>query len=167
MKIIQIFTLFLFTKCSYSQIARIGLNNHIVYYSLKDAEQVNPDSVFVLDLGNNGINQFPMNILKFKNLWYLTLKYRNIGEIYEATPSLLSKKETDEVIEIFKIHPKVRTDVDGLFPTYNKNMINNVPIEITLLKKLEALYFDIRFFSKKKIRKLKRLLPNCDVRSGY
>ena len=97
-----------------------------IFHSIREAQSVNPDSVTHLQLGNNDLRKFPVEIFQFKNLNFLSFVDSNLGEIYESTPWLLSDHEKSEAIEKFRkwghgrrVYPE---GVSG-FPTYHKNKI--------------------------------------------
>lgn len=50
------------------------------FYNLEEAK-LKPESVVELNLANSKINEFPLAILQFKNLKFLTLNNNNISEI--------------------------------------------------------------------------------------
>lgn len=158
---ISIFYLFA-SNCFFSQQNILTINRK--YYSLKDAQSVSSDSVFVLSIGNNDLTKFPIEILKFQNLRNLIIINYNIGEMYLDKSPLLTENEKEEAIQIFKTRGgDTRVDVEGLFPIYHKTTIKKIPKEIVELKKLESLYLDRHYFSRCKIRKLKKLLPKCNI----
>ncbi|WP_317897792.1 hypothetical protein [Aurantibacillus circumpalustris] len=141
---------------------RLTPNGEKIFYSLAETEAVNPDSVFVLCLGNNNLKEFPIKILKFKNLNKLTLCNFNTGEMLQNTPWLLTEKEVEETRKIFKKHPGCDLVTDGLFPIPRKNRIKSIPEDIGQLKNLRLLILN-RTLSHKEIEKLKSLLPDCAI----
>lgn len=137
-----------------------------VFYSIQEAKAVNPDSVTHLQLGNNDLTAFPVEVFQFKNLNFLSFIDSNIGEIYATTPWILSESERLEAIEkTSKFGSNLRVYPEGIhgFPTYHKNKIGGVPDEIAQLKNLNVLMFEKYQVSKREYKRLKKMLSNCTV----
>ncbi len=137
-----------------------------VFYSLADAAKADPDSVLYLHLGNNGIKKFPMEILRYKNLRLLDLCNLNLLEQFRLTPWLLSETDTQKVHEIYEKHKDAGDKgIYLFFPTENKTIIRKIPIEIKQLTNLKLLFFEGGIFYKRKVKRLQKLLPNCEIDS--
>ena len=132
---------------------------------MKEAREVNPDSVRFLKIGNNNLREFPMEILIYKNLYELNFESANIAETYLNERWLLTKSEKEEYFKIFNKQPGARTDRgrDLFYPTHNRNKIKKIPNEISQLKKLSLLILDHYHISKRELKKIRFLLPNCEI----
>lgn len=131
------------------------------YTSLKDVENINPDSVLVLAIKFEKLNDFPKEILKFKNLHFLSLIP---AEQSEANKKGLLSKEQKRIYDSLNIVYKYRTWDAPL----HKNKIKNVPREISQLKKLEILNIYTVKISKRNVKKLIKYLPNTYIHyPGY
>ncbi len=144
--------------CQKNEIAK-----YRIFYSIKETETVNADSVLNLNLGNNSLTEFPDQLLKFKNLTFITFYNRNNGEIFHDTPWLLSEEEKQEVENIFKQKGNIRTDVHGVFRVKNKTKIKTIPGSIVELKFLNTIILDKKEIKNNELKKLQKLLPNCYI----
>ena len=144
-----------------------GQNNKTArghYFSLQTALSVNPDSVFVLSLGNSSIKDFPLEILKFKNLESLTFADNTIIEIYEYGDStLLSSKDRQWVRKkLKKLNYPDRIEAIRA-PIRNENKIPRFPESITQLKYLKQINLLRGQTSRRQVKKLKKLIPTCEI----
>ncbi len=159
MNAFRIFTIVLLYLCPsfHSQkIMQYGEKKYVVYWSLAEASNVHPDSVQGLHLYSNAFNDFPKDILKFKNL-----KYLEIGSYMWANvlDSLTPKQRK-------KYNKLKRKTCDGcaVWRYYKPNIIRSIPKEIKNLKKLEHCNFvtaDIR--SWQRYVKIFKYLPNAYI----
>lgn len=126
-----------------------ALNNktYKVYTSLLEASNVNPNSVEGLVLCSNGFNDFPKEILKFKNLKYLNL----------CNYSWKHFKDSLSTEEIFKYDSiQKQSGVDIIF---RPNYIQTIPRGLKKLKKLEIVDFSAIQVSDVAKRKMLKYLP--------
>jgi hypothetical protein len=133
------------------------------FFSLDETKYINPDSVIFLSVGNSNLDEFPKQILNFKNVESISFVNSNIAQIELVSPWLLNQEEKHELYKIQKKHPDVREDTHGLFPIPRKNTIKKIPNEIVKLKKLNQLFLNRKYVSKKELKRLKLLLPNCTI----
>jgi hypothetical protein len=163
---IKFFSIFLLL-CSllYGQETKLSEDKLRIFTSISEAKKVNPDSVFAIQLGNNGLKEFPKEILEFRNLELVDLIDRNIGEIYLEDPKKLTEKDQLLAKQIFEKHGgyDIRTDVIGLFPIRNKNTFKSVPIDVIKLKKLNQLMIPCKSISKKTKQKILENIPGCTI----
>jgi Leucine-rich repeat (LRR) protein len=133
------------------------------FFSIQDAKTVHPDSVKYLRLGNSELEQFPEDILKYKNLIDLSFCNCNIAEIGLSRPWALTESERRRLYRIQKKYPHVQENANGLFPITRKTKIKKIPEDISLLTKLSSLCLNKKDSSRKMIQRLKKLLPNCSI----
>lgn len=139
------------------------INCYNPYYSINKALKCTHDSVTGLYIGNLDLEVFPKEIFKFKNLFKLDLRNRNICQLYYENPDCLSTNDKYEVLEIFKKSTIDKINIEGYAPKYRKTRIRKIPKEIKTLKELRIIYLEREFFSKREVRKLKRWLPKCNI----
>ena len=127
----------------------------VFYFSIEDALK-EPEKVTKLTLKGKGLKEFPLEILTFQNLKILLLS----GE-YDMPGPDISQSERDEWAK--KLPPGsvdlIRFDVDP----DRRNYIKKIPKEIAALKNLMVIDVGDNDLSKRQIRRLKRLLPKCEV----
>lgn len=134
------------------------------YYGLESIKGEIKDSVKTLYLGNCGLKEFPNEILSLKNISDLSFIDRNIGEIYREDTLRLSIDDRKLARRIFaKVGRIDRVEAVRGFPTRNKNKIKSIPKEIFTLTNLSSLQFGKHQLSRREIKKLKKLLPKCDI----
>lgn len=126
-----------FCNKTYSQVEWSANGHYRVFRSIKEAGSVNPDSVLYLDLGNNGLKKFPVEILKFKNLLVLDFTNKDNSYYFYKRPDMLTKQEKRHV-EAGK-NTKYSRDLDKTSPIKNRNRFKKIPKEIAQLTKLEEL----------------------------
>jgi len=141
---------------------RDSLRRKGIFLTLEEANNVNADSVKFLELGNSSLKEFPMQVLKFKNLEILGFTDGNIAQIELGAPWKLTKEDKEKLYKIQDKYPDIRTDV-GIFPIPRKNKIKKIPNEIVQLEKLEFLALNKRDISKRELKRLKKLLPKCTI----
>jgi Leucine-rich repeat (LRR) protein len=139
-----------------------------LFKNLNTALTTNPDSVFELSLGNSNLREFPIEILGFKNLIYLSFEDLNIVDIRYNDSMQLSVKDRKLASKLFYKHHfgKSRIPDEENFPIRNRNKIKNIPDSISTLTKLEFLHFSKHQISRRQKKKLRRLLPKCEIASG-
>ncbi len=160
------FVLLLFLTFGLTSIGQ-NKNNNIrrgQYFSLQAALSVNPDSVFDLHLGNLNLKDFPQEILKFKNLESVSFNDNTIIEIYEyGDSSLLSLKDRNWVRKkLKKLNYPDRIEAIRA-PIRNENKLSVFPDSITQLKNLKQISLSRGQTSRRKIKRLKKLLPACEI----
>lgn len=144
-------TAFLFLCCLIkSQTDTLDDLNLKVYKSIADANSVNKDSVYALDLRSCALKSFPKEICKFKNLKILKLGSYYSDEVYE----LLSENEKRELDEIKKKNPAFYVP-----PIYKQNNLKCIPKEVKNLTKLSYFEFDGSIIRIKDIHYLKKKWP--------
>jgi Leucine-rich repeat (LRR) protein len=84
-----------------------------------------PDSVYVLDLRNQNLNEIPIDVREFKNITALYL----VGNNIKTLPNWLFDLEKIEILSLGEI----------TFDGYIGNPITELTVEILKLKKLELL----------------------------
>lgn len=136
--------------------------------NLNSALTVDSDSVFELNLGNSNLREFPIDILSFKNLIYLSFEDLNIVDIRYNDSMQLSVKDRKLASKLFYKHHfgKSRIPDEENFPIRNRNKIKHIPDSISTLTKLEFLHFSKHQISRRQKKKLRKLLPNCEISSG-
>lgn len=86
----KIFLFFLLPTCSYAQLLdSASLMAQPIYNDLSEALQ-NPDKVYRLDLGRKKLKNFPMEILKLKNLQELDLSKNKFDSLPEQIGVLVN-----------------------------------------------------------------------------
>ena len=88
---ISLLIFFVFNNIIIAQIEMSSDGKYRVFRSLKETEGINPDSIYFLDLGNNGLKAFPKEVLKFKNLQFLEFENKdNLYYFVEENHSILN-----------------------------------------------------------------------------
>jgi Leucine-rich repeat (LRR) protein len=111
------------------------------YTSMEDA-LTNPDGVKILDLHKKKLEEFPVEIFKFKNLEELNLAKNKIKIIPPEIKSLTKIKILNlsrNKLTVFPAELCALTNLDSLI--INENEITELPKEIKNLQKLS--YFDM------------------------
>jgi hypothetical protein len=121
---------------SFSQVEEVVADNgkkYKIYSSLVDANKVNPDSVEGIELGSNNFKDFPKEVLKFKNLKYLSIcSYR-----WTHYRDSLSAEQ-------IRINDSIERK-DDKYVDYKPNRIKNIPKGLRKLKKLEMIDFSTAY----------------------
>lgn len=141
---------------AYSQtnIYRVGC---LCYESLENASKVNPDSVKCLLLVGFKFDDFPREILKFKNLRYLEIG-ANYRVKYKQNYSVEFCRKLDSLFKEGKLSPNEYTEF------YDYPIIKKIPKEIKDLKFLEYVYMkDVKIKNFNKYRKIYEYLPNTNI----
>lgn len=156
MRIIIVFISFFIMRDLYSQEVKIKLSGeeYDVCTSFAYAEQLNPDSVKGFSLQSKGYKDFPKEVLKYKNIIVLELGSKKLDEMVEY----LNRSEK----RIYKKRKKNGGDKLG-YPLFRPNTVLTVPDEIVNLKKLKLIYLMDMYVTIDAIKKLEKLLPNCEV----
>ena len=140
--------------------------DHGRFKNLKAALRAEPDSVYLIFLGNSNLNEFPKEILRFRNLEAINFIDFNIIEIYRNDTLQLTLEDRSLARKISKKHGLGNRLPDIVWPNYpvrNKNKIKHIPDEIVTLTKLSSIYFSKHQISRRQKKKLHRLLPNCEI----
>ena len=122
--------------------------------SLTCAKQNNPDSVKGLVLQSRGYKDFPIEVLKYKNIEILDFSSKKLDEMFEY----LNRKER----KIFNKRKKHGGENFG-YPDFRINRILTIPDEIASLQKLKLINLMDTYTTIDAIKKLERLLPNCEI----
>ena len=151
-----LFFLLILTNCLFCQTEQIRLRNgkiYRVYMSLEDANKVNPDSVFGMELKSKGLNDFPIEILKFKNLKILDLSSYD----WLSAPYLLNKRQKRKLVKLQEKSLEPNT------PCIKPNTIRNIPEGVKDLNHLEYLDLTDVNFHINIYKKLNVLMPNVYI----
>jgi len=156
--IIFITCLFL-TKSSQCQQKEVLFQNktYRVYTNLEDALKVNPDSVFGIELRSMGLKDFPVEILKFKNIEFIDLSCF----YWYQVPEKLSTKQR------IVLESALKRRGSELENVYNQNHIKKIPTEITKLKRLEVINITLCDIKLKTVKKLSDLIPKTIIIPSY
>lgn len=166
-----------------------GKDEHKWYYSLEEALQT-PDSVFYLSVGE-GLDEFPLEILEFKNLTRLEISMNKfeylpeeIGELHKlellwATHGFLKElptsigdlKNLSRLILIGNDLSTLPNSIGNLESleelNLNGNPIRDLPVELFKLKRLKSLWLrtngEKSLISKGKQQILRDSLPGCQI----
>lgn len=151
---INIFFLVCISFSFYSQKRTFKDNNgqeYTIYMSMDEANKANPDSVLYLELMSQGFNNFPIDVIKFKNLEVLDLGTLH----YLDVPDRLNKRQLRKLNRLKRwchcVEPRT--------PEYKPNYIKNVPKDITKLTKLRYINLDGVHFNYKLLDDFESLLP--------
>jgi Leucine-rich repeat (LRR) protein len=137
-------------------------NDIKVFKNLKEALE-NPDEVTHLKLVRKRFREFPIEILKLKNLTHLDLSKNKIDSIPSSIKTLLSLEELKLKSNNFTQFPDALCQLSSLKKlSLAENEIENIPSGISDMKNLELLDLyrnSITYISSeiKKLEKLKRL----------
>lgn len=133
-----------------------------LYLSIEEGQK-EPLNVKCLDLKSQGFKEFPKEILNFQNLEFLDLSAHDRSALYSER---LKAREIKEQYK--KEHPNsIIDEATLLIGQYNPNKITKIPSDIRLLTKLKWLDVSDTDLSKKEVKRLKQLLPNCQVVSDF
>ncbi len=127
---------------------------YLAFGNLKVAKKTNADSVPGLHLCCAGLKTFPLEVLKYKNIKYISFKSSYIDDV----DVYLSLTEAEK-----QNYQKNMKSGKGMHYLYKPNADFAIPKEISQLTKLEVLTLPITEFDKnnlKKIKALEALLPN-------
>jgi hypothetical protein len=94
------------------------------FENLKDALKSEPDSVYLIFLGNSNLNEFPKEIIQFKNLQHINFIDINIIEIYMNDTLELTLEDRSLARKIYKkqrLGDRLPDFVIPGFPVRNKN----------------------------------------------
>lgn len=128
---------------------------YIIYTSLEEAGLANPDSVIYLELRSKGYIDFPVEILKYKNLEIIDL-----GTLYfNDVPELLNKKQLNKLERLKK---KCNCNEPRSIE-FNPNHIKKVPHGICELRKLRHLSLSGVHFKYKLLDDFEKLIPNTKI----
>jgi len=117
-----------------------------------------------LSLQSKEYKEFPKEILKLKNIVWLDISAYDKSQLYS---NILKNKADKE--KYLKQHHHQSLGPWILYPMgpYNRNKIKSIPKEIENLKNLKMLDISNNNLTKKQIKKLKMLLPNCKIVTNY
>lgn len=129
----------------------------VAYTSLIVANKVNPDSVIGLDLTSQGFQDFPREILKFRNLQYLNIDSYNWGQVLDSL--------TDLQRELYYQLKEQACDRCGVMKFYKGSTIKTIPRRLKKLSKLEYVSFGegVRISNKRKFKKIYKYLPDATI----
>ena len=122
--------------------------------SFATAKLYNKDSVKGFSLQSKGYKDFPMEILKYKNIRVIDLSSKGLDEMIEY----LNYSER----KVYNKRKKNGGDLFG-YPRFRPNTLLTIPNEIVDLKKLEIIYLDYTCVTLEEIKKIELLLPNVTV----
>ncbi len=109
------------------------------YTRLEDALK-DPDKVFRLDLSNQMFKSFPFEIMKFKNLQYLSLRNDHFLSIPKEISELKNLKTLDLSGNDFSVLPKEFTQLKSLEELYlNQDKNLNLNMDFYVLGQLPKL----------------------------
>jgi len=115
------------------------LPNLVEYTSLKEALKT-PDSIYILNLKRDKLNEIPKSVFKLKNLRVLVLSSNKISGIPDEIANLSDLEELDISSNKFTQFPVSITKLTNLkVLRLNRNEITEIPEEIGNMKKLEQL----------------------------
>lgn len=148
-----VFSFFSFLNGIYCQVLTEAFNGkqYRVFTSLSEAHKVNPDSVEGLVLCSNNFKDFPVEVLKFKNLKYLNICSYSWHNVLDSL--------TSEQRHIYDSVERRRPN-DCMF-RFKPNIIRHIPKEIKKLKKLEMVDFSSADISRNAGMQLIKYLPNA------
>lgn len=156
MRIIILFIVFFIVRDLYPQEVKIKLagKEYDVCTSFAYAEQLNTDSVKGFSLQSKGYKDFPKEVLKYKNIVVLDLSSKKLDEMVEY----LNRSEK-------KVYEKRKKNGGAKFgyPLFRPNTVLTVPDEIVNLKKLKLIHLMDMDVTIDAIKKIEKLLPNCEV----
>ncbi|MES2589890.1 MAG: leucine-rich repeat domain-containing protein [Bacteroidota bacterium] len=112
------------------------------FYSLEEANQIHPDSVFKLSLKRQKLDSLPKEILKFKNITHLDLSFNKLSSL----PDFLSEFKLLQEIDISKNKFTLFPTQLCLFPNLehlkmNRNEIAKIDECIVFLSSLSYIDF--------------------------
>lgn len=141
-----------------------------VFVTLKNARKVNPDSVFGLWLPCEGLKKWPKEILRYKNLEFLSFVKSDWSEpiVYnKILPNRLKKKRKRLERRMLKSIKGNHWSLDIKGRDYKPNKIKRLPESIGGLKKLKYLeIFDIGF-DYDYLPNLQKILPNALISPNW
>lgn len=121
------------------------------------------DSLKSLNLDYCWLDSIPQSIMKFSGLWWLLLrdnniKYipENISELKNLNSLFLTGNPLQEYSAIFTLENLTSLSL-------SECNLDSIPSTISNLTKLKYLNISNNNIRKKEIRKLKKLLPNCEI----
>lgn len=155
----------------YDTILKVDSGKYIrVFVTLKNARKVNPDSVFGLWLPCEGLKKLPKEILRYKNLEFLSFVKSDwsVPIIYnKILPSRLKKKRKRLERKMLKSITGNHWSLDIKNFDYKPNKIRRLPDSIGKLKKLKYLeIFDIDF-DYDYLPNLQKILPNTLISPNW
>jgi len=127
-----------------------------VFTSLGDVENINPDSVLGLAIRYEKFNDFPIEIIKFKNIRFIDLNPCDQSEANKM--GILSLKQK-QIYDSLNIVYKNR----GWDGPMHKNKIKHIPKEISQLTKLETINIYSVEIKRREVKRLTKLLPNTYI----
>lgn len=106
------FFLFITTICSYGQNNSSSMLPHVIY-NLEGALE-NPDNVYHLDLSYQGLTEFPLEILEFKNLQVLDLSGNYISNLPKDITKIQHLEELFLNQNLFPVFPQAILQLQNL-----------------------------------------------------
>ncbi len=180
-----IVTFFLITACSYEYksdssgkketingvntmpIPDQQLNSEMTYTNLDDALK-NPLKVYKLYLAGKKLTHFPLQILTLKNLQTLDLNHNKLKTIPKEISQLKNLQRISLEKNKIKWIPKEIGQLNHLQElVLSQNKLRRLPKEISQLKQLKTLILAANHLSRKEQKKIKRLLPKCEIIFKY
>ncbi|CAN5425978.1 hypothetical protein BH11BAC2_BH11BAC2_12140 [soil metagenome] len=117
----------------------LTLSQQKVFRSLA-AAQLQPDSVFRLDLSKKKLKSLPEEIKNFKNLQELKISRNDLKELPEWIGDLQNLTSLDASNnELAALPPEIGKLKNLVFLGLNRNIIESLPHEIGMLSKLEII----------------------------
>jgi Leucine-rich repeat (LRR) protein len=114
----------------------------IGFFTLEEAQKVNPELVTKLSLKKLKINQVPKEIIRYKNLTHLDLSNNKLTDFPEFIVEFKLLEELDFSKNKFTIFPKKICSLTQLKRLkFNRNLIEKIDSCISNLKKLEFIDF--------------------------
>ncbi|MDD5571702.1 MAG: leucine-rich repeat domain-containing protein [Bacteroidales bacterium] len=174
----------------YKSLDSLNLNSYDEYVTLEEALK-HPDSVYKLVLKRKGYKDFPMEILKFKNLLVLNLRNNRISEIPPEIAELkelrvlnLSKNKLTELSSsVCKLKKLIALNAsENQIETVSRdiqllqnlqfwdmwgNSLNSLPIEVRNLKRLRFLDLRVISIDDDHQKNIESLLPQARVEFSF
>lgn len=156
------------------------------YLNLKEANQLNPDSVFYLDLSREGLKEIPVEILKFKHLKGLDLSNNKLDSLpanflfpkleilnlnnnkFRVFPSVICLHTSLSHLMIAKNHlSEIPSCIGELYNLENLeiwfNVITILPETLAQLNKLKSIDIRGMNYSEEFQEKWNTLLPRTKI----
>lgn len=134
------------------------------YINLEDARK-NPDKVYKLDLSDNKLREFPIEVLMFKNLQVLNLSDNHIKSIPPEIKIFKNLQELNLYHNRIKFLPAEIGDLANLHTLLlANNNLYKFPIEIRGLQKLQLMDITSNNVTFHEMDYVRKYIPNCTLK---
>lgn len=151
-----LFGVFSFDVFSQVRIVSWKDKTYKAYVNLSSVSKLNPDSIEGLILIGNDFNDFPKEVLRFKNLRYLEIDSYRWSEVLDSLTA-------EQKAEYYRI--KANSPEGFLIQKFYKpNRVRRIPKKIKSLKKLEVVDLSgVIIKDKRRFVKIYKYLPNVEI----